>query len=217
VYDGLGSVVGEVDPLGNLTCANEYDVYGAVRGRTGTATTAHGFVGSLGHLSDASTGLIYMRARYYDPVTGSFDSQDQRHDGGNWFAYCNNNPVNGTDPTGHSLLLLTDDLDEAAAEVEGAAQDSGIEGMAERLVMLVDERMAAMSAVFTGLFEDTRGGQMVIQYMSSITGRAATFRFDFPAGAVDLAGFARNAFNTTGEGHSWGFDQAIQDILSAGL
>jgi YD repeat-containing protein len=66
VYDGLGSVVGEVDPVGNLTCADEYDVYGAVRGRTGTASTAHGFVGALGHLSDASTGLIYMRARYYD-------------------------------------------------------------------------------------------------------------------------------------------------------
>ncbi len=45
VYDGLGSVVGEVDPLGNLTCSDAYDVYGAVRGRTGTATTAHGFVG----------------------------------------------------------------------------------------------------------------------------------------------------------------------------
>jgi RHS repeat-associated protein len=102
VYDGLGSVVGEVDPLGNLTCANEYDVYGAVRGRTGTATTAHGFVGNLGHLSDASTGLIYMKARYYDPSTGRFESQDTGGQGDNWFAYCADNPTNLVDADGKS-------------------------------------------------------------------------------------------------------------------
>jgi RHS repeat-associated protein len=96
VYDGLGSVVGEVDPLGNLTCANEYDVYGAVRGRMGTSSTAHGFVGGLGHLSDASTGLIYMRARYYDPSTGRFASEDASANGNNWFEYCGNNPVDCT-------------------------------------------------------------------------------------------------------------------------
>jgi RHS repeat-associated protein len=100
VYDGLGSVVGEVDPLGNLTCADEYDVYGAVRGRTGTATTAHGFVGCAGHLSDASTGLIYMRARYYDPSTGRFASEDPSKNGNNWLEYVYDNPINFADSTG---------------------------------------------------------------------------------------------------------------------
>lgn len=104
VYDGLGSVVGEVDPLGNLTCSNEYDVYGNVRGRVGTASTAHGFVGSLGHLSDASTGLVYMRARYYDPSTGRFASQDPSANGNNWFEYSNNNPTNSADFTGRFAL-----------------------------------------------------------------------------------------------------------------
>ena len=66
VYDGLGSVVGELDPLGNLTSSPKYDVYGNVRSNGGTASTKHGFVGSLGHLSEAETGLIYMRARYMD-------------------------------------------------------------------------------------------------------------------------------------------------------
>ncbi len=31
LYDGLGSVPGEVDPLGNLTASRKYDVYGLVR------------------------------------------------------------------------------------------------------------------------------------------------------------------------------------------
>ena len=66
VYDGLGSVVGEVDPQGNLTSSPKYDVYGAVRANTGSASSKQGFVGSLGHVSDTETGLIYMKARYYD-------------------------------------------------------------------------------------------------------------------------------------------------------
>ena len=71
VYDGLGSVVAQVDPSGTVTYSAKYDAYGAVRGATGSATTAQGFVGGLGHLSEAATGLIYMRARYYDPSTGT--------------------------------------------------------------------------------------------------------------------------------------------------
>ena len=72
VYDGLGSVVGEVDPSGNLTSSPKYDVYGLVRSNPGTASSAMGFVGGLGHLSEANTGLIYMKARYYDPSFGRF-------------------------------------------------------------------------------------------------------------------------------------------------
>ena len=34
VYDGLGPVVGEVDPLGNLTSSPKYDGYGVVRANT---------------------------------------------------------------------------------------------------------------------------------------------------------------------------------------
>lgn len=100
VYDGLGSVVGEVDPLGNLTSSPKYDVYGAVRGNGGTASSKQGFVGSLGHLSEAETGLIYMRARYYDPQTGRFNSEDPSKNGLNWLVYCGDNPVNQVDESG---------------------------------------------------------------------------------------------------------------------
>jgi len=106
VYDGLGSVVGEVDPLGNLTSSPKYDVYGLVRQNPGTASSAMGFVGSLGHLSEAGTGLIYMRARYYDPALGRFNSEDPSHNGNNWFAYCDNNPVNELDQSGKNPFLI---------------------------------------------------------------------------------------------------------------
>jgi RHS repeat-associated protein len=100
VYDGLGSVMAEVAPDGTLTRTQSFDVYGAVRSSAGTDTTKHTYVGSLGHLSDDATGLIYMRARYYDPVTGRFASEDPARDAGNWYAYCDGDPVNRWDRNG---------------------------------------------------------------------------------------------------------------------
>ena len=112
VYDGLGSVVGEVDPLGNLTSSPKYDVYGAVRSNGGTASSKQGFVGALGHLSEAETGLVYMRARYYDPQAGRFVSEDPGKSGANWFIYCNNNPINMVDRDGRVAGFIGELLEE---------------------------------------------------------------------------------------------------------
>ncbi len=109
VYDGLGSVVGEVDPSGNLTSSPKYDVYGAVRANPGTASTRQGFVGGLGHVSDTETGLVYMRARYYDPSNGRFVSEDPAKSGMDWFVYCDNNPVNMVDNNGKTVEHATEE------------------------------------------------------------------------------------------------------------
>jgi RHS repeat-associated protein len=86
VYNGLGSVVGEVDPAGNFAASGEYDVYGAPLASTqsGTFDTRQRYVGQLGHQTDPETGgLIYMQARYYDPGVGRFVSQDPKQCGEN--------------------------------------------------------------------------------------------------------------------------------------
>jgi hypothetical protein len=44
--------------------------------------------------------LYYFDSRWYDPNLGRFITEDPARDGGNWFAYCGNNPLNFTDPTG---------------------------------------------------------------------------------------------------------------------
>ena len=57
-----------------------------------------------GHHRDAS-GLLYMQARYYDPIIGQFTSPDSLRQTGpqqlNPYAYVSNDPMNLTDPTGH--------------------------------------------------------------------------------------------------------------------
>jgi RHS repeat-associated protein len=100
VYDGLGSVLADVDPNGNVTASRKYDVYGGVRSSTGTSTSKHKFVGKLGHPSDDESSLIYMQARYMDPQTGRFISLDPAEYGRNWFAYAHSNPVCRVDATG---------------------------------------------------------------------------------------------------------------------
>jgi RHS repeat-associated protein len=59
-----------------------------------------------GYYYDSETGFYYLRSRYYDPAISRFINADeyastgQGFIGTNMFAYCNNNPVNLTDPLG---------------------------------------------------------------------------------------------------------------------
>jgi RHS repeat-associated protein len=62
--------------------------------------------GYAGEVRDAETGLVYLRARMYDPATGRFLSRDPFPGlatspmSQNPYAYAHNNPVNLTDPSG---------------------------------------------------------------------------------------------------------------------
>ena len=50
---------------------------------------------------DPNTGLIYLRARYYDPTTGQFLSVDPLNALTQQpYSYANDNPINETDPLG---------------------------------------------------------------------------------------------------------------------
>jgi RHS repeat-associated protein len=64
------------------------------------------YVANLGHVQDDESGLIYMRARYYEPESGRFVSEDLARDGSNWFLYCANQPTMQTDPTGNANGFL---------------------------------------------------------------------------------------------------------------
>ena len=60
-----------------------------------------------GEYTDEESGLIYLRARYYDPGLGRFISEDPIRDGMNWYAYCYNNPVMFIDPSGMEVYFGT--------------------------------------------------------------------------------------------------------------
>jgi RHS repeat-associated protein len=102
--DALGSTVGEVDPAGGLSAGYTYTPHGQAT-TTGSPTSA---VTYTGREADP-TGLVYLRARYYDPKLGRFISPDPIGFAGgdtNLYAYAFNNPVTYTDPTGLTPLAL---------------------------------------------------------------------------------------------------------------
>jgi len=83
----------------NFTHGNErsYDVWGTP---SDNGDPAQRYCANLGHVTDDESGLIYMRARYYEPSTGRFLSEDSARDGSNWYVYCGNEPVGRVDPDG---------------------------------------------------------------------------------------------------------------------
>jgi RHS repeat-associated protein len=105
--DPQGTPLAETDASGNITATFEYTPYGtyAPQGTSAPGPAPKG-PGYTGHVSDPETNLVYMQARYYDPVTGHFLSIDpvtpSPGDAFNFnrYAYVDNNPIMGMDPTG---------------------------------------------------------------------------------------------------------------------
>jgi RHS repeat-associated protein len=99
--DGLGSTMKTVDASGNVVNAYEYDIYGAKTSSSGGQANEFDFAGQE---TDGSTGLQYLRARYYDPATGTFASREPLASMPKWtdgkFGYAGASPTNNVDPTG---------------------------------------------------------------------------------------------------------------------
>ncbi|HEX9967958.1 MAG TPA: RHS repeat-associated core domain-containing protein [Solirubrobacterales bacterium] len=97
-HDQLGSTRMLTNGSGEVKGAYSYKPYGAIEAQTGTVKTPLGFNGQY---TNESTGLIYLRARTYDPVTAQFVSVDPLvAKTGEPYGYAADNPVNASDPAG---------------------------------------------------------------------------------------------------------------------
>ena len=103
--DMQGSTTNIVKEDGNLSAAYIYTDFGETTEITGGSFDNQ--ICYTGGIYDKETDLYYLNARYYDPETGRFISQDtyrvEMGDSGQWhlYTYCANNPINYVDPSGH--------------------------------------------------------------------------------------------------------------------
>lgn len=86
-----------------------FDAFGAALGKSGGVAGSLGWRGGEGSVSDRETGLVYMQSRHYDPSLGRFVQADAlplaslTTQGANRYIYCENDPVNRSDPTGRTM------------------------------------------------------------------------------------------------------------------
>jgi RHS repeat-associated protein len=97
-HDQQGSTRLLTGTTGKTEATFTYDAYGNQTGHSGTATTPLGYDGQY---TNADTGLIYLRAREYDPATAQFISIDPALEiTAAPYGYGKDNPLNSGDPSG---------------------------------------------------------------------------------------------------------------------
>ena len=86
-----------------------------------------------GYYFDAESGVYFLNARYYNPQWRRFISPDSTDyldpesvNGLNLYAYCNNDPVNYADPSGHFMISTAVLIGAIIGAVVGAGVSFGI-------------------------------------------------------------------------------------------
>jgi RHS repeat-associated protein len=97
-FDGLGSVRNLTSQTQTLVEQYDYDSFGNL---TAPPTTGNPYTYTSREY-DPETGLLFYRARYYDPKDGRFITEDPiGFEGGiNFYSYVQGNPINARDPSG---------------------------------------------------------------------------------------------------------------------
>ena len=98
LYNAHGDVTALTANNGTVTKNYEYNSFGVQKSATDDGDENP--YRYSGEYYDTESGYTYLQARYYDPNTGRFISEDPAMDGENWYVYCGNDPVNMVDPTG---------------------------------------------------------------------------------------------------------------------
>jgi RHS repeat-associated protein len=107
-YDGFGTVRQLTSSTGVITDTYDYDAFGNKINSTGSTPNNYLY---RGEQLDSDLGLYYLRARYYNPLSGRFVSRDPQdgtpRDPGSQhkYNYAETDPVNMVDPSGNAAIV----------------------------------------------------------------------------------------------------------------
>ena len=112
ILNAQGDVVRIIDGSRNVVASYSYDPWGNITSSSGALADVNP-LRYRGYYYDSETGFYYLQSRYYDPELGRFINADSYAStdatgllSANMFAYCENDPVNKSDPTGEVAPIL---------------------------------------------------------------------------------------------------------------
>ena len=112
ILNAQGDVVRIIDGSRNVVASYSYDPWGNIISSSGALADVNP-LRYRGYYYDTETGFYYLQSRYYDPELGRFINADSYAStdatgllSANMFAYCENDPVNKSDPSGELAPML---------------------------------------------------------------------------------------------------------------
>jgi RHS repeat-associated protein len=159
-YDGHGNVRFTTSATAAVGNTYTFDAFGAVIASTGTIANSYLYSGER---FDSALNLYHLRARYYNMLTGRFETMDPGKETccalrasqvGNIFdpatlhkyVYAQNNPVNRVDPSGKDAIL---DYAIELGEDEKTVEELRLVGLAVRdelVTACIEVNIAALEA-----------------------------------------------------------------------
>ena len=133
IPDPLGNVIACRNSSGTITHTAEYWPYGETRTTTGFNPSPWAFCGTWGYRQDPG-GQMYVRARYYRPTLGRWQTVDPLWPWESGFGYVNLLPITLIDPSGLKCTASDPPCNITVGEICGQI-NAILEGM---LLMRID-------------------------------------------------------------------------------
>ena len=164
ILNAQGDVIRIIDGSRNVVASYSYDPWGKIISSSGALADVNP-LRYRGYYYDSETGFYYLQSRYYDPELGRFINADSYAStdatgllSANMFAYCENDPVNGSDPNGEWVHIAI-----------GAA-------------------MGAVTGIITGYMSAKRAGMDYSLFMAVTDGLSGAASGALAASGVGLVG-----------------------------
>jgi RHS repeat-associated protein len=154
-YDETGNVRFLTDDSGRMAATYEYGPYGEWMAATGASANPFTYQGMFGVMREGSSGLYYMRARYYDSESSRFISRDPLlttlPKAINPYQYALANPLQYQDPLGLEAVPIEGGGAPPAPSPAPSAQETDREKPDEEVAEVVTSKPGGGRRLHTGL------------------------------------------------------------------